>query len=257
VITAEQGALGVAATSTVLTLTGLGEGLRKRFAATPEAKAQKFTAKHFSLATPGGRCEACEGRGVITVAMDLLPDVTTGCEVCEGKRFKPEVLACRLEGRNIAEVMEATVAEARAIFPGEARLRALTELGLGYLPLGQGGGALSAGERQRLRLALLLAEPPKEQVAILLDEPTRGLGLEDVDRLVAGLQVLAGQGHLVVAVTHDLDLIAASDWVIDLGPEGGAAGGRVIIEGSPERVAACESSHTGRALAEASRNPQD
>jgi len=249
VITAEQGALGVGANSTVLTLTGLGEGLRKRFAATPEAKAQKLTAKHFSLAAPGGRCEACEGRGVITVAMDLLPDVTTGCEVCEGRRFKPEVLACRLEGRTIAEVLEATVAEAQAIFPGEARLSALTELGLGYLPLGQGGGALSAGERQRLRLAMLLAEPPRERVAILLDEPTRGLGLEDVDRLVAGLQILAGQGHLVVAVTHDLDLIAASDWVIDLGPEGGAAGGRVVVEGPPERVAACGSSHTGRALA--------
>ncbi len=250
VITADQEGLGVGASSTVLTLTGLGEELRKRFAATPEAKAQKLAAKHFSLAVPGGRCEACEGRGVITVAMDLLPDVTTGCEVCEGRRFKPEVLACRLEGRTISEVLEATVTEAQSLFPGEARLTALSGLGLGYLPLGQGGGALSEGERQRLRLALVLAEPPRDRAVILLDEPTRGLGLEDVDRLVAGLQNLAGQGHLVVAVTHELDLIAASDWVIDLGPEGGGEGGRVVVEGPPERVAACETSHTGRALAQ-------
>ncbi|HJV49806.1 MAG TPA: hypothetical protein VJ549_11075, partial [Geothrix sp.] len=252
VITAEQDAMGVAASSTVLTLTGLGESLRRRFAATPRAKALKLAARHFSTAAPGGRCEACEGRGLLTIAMDLLPDVTVGCEVCLGTRFKPEVLECRLDGRSIAEAMEATVAESVRIFAADrtlaAPLKALCEVGLGYLKLGQEGSALSEGERQRLRLAGQLADPRKGRVAILLDEPTRGLGFEDVDRLLGALRALAGQGHLVVAVEHDLDFIRASDWVIDLGPEGGDEGGRLVVEGPPNLVGTCEASHTGRAL---------
>jgi len=253
IITAEQAALGTGWSSTVLTLTGLAEPLRKRFAATPEAKARKLSAKHFSTTAPGGRCEACEGRGVLTVAMDLLPDVTVGCDTCGGLRFRPEVLACRLEGRSIAEVLEATVAELAGTFSGDARLatplKALEGVGLGYLRAGQAGTALSAGERQRLRLAGLLAAPPGARAAILLDEPTRGLGFEDVDRLAATLRRLAQDGHLVVAVTHDLDLITASDWIIDLGPGGGALGGQVLVEGPPSVVRACAASHTGQALA--------
>ncbi|NWJ41883.1 MAG: excinuclease ABC subunit UvrA [Geothrix sp.] len=253
VITADQAALGTGWSSTVLTLTGLAEPLRKRFAATPRARALKLTAKHFSTTAPGGRCEACEGRGVLTMAMDLLPDVTVGCETCGGQRFRPEVLECRLEGRSIAEVLEATVAELAGAFSGDALLatplRALEEVGLGYLRVGQAGAALSAGERQRLRLAGLLAESPGTRAAILLDEPTRGLGFEDVDRLSATLHRLAQDGHLVVVVTHDLDLIAASHWIIDLGPEGGAGGGRVLVEGPPSVVRACAASHTGQALA--------
>ena len=253
VITAGQEALGISWSSTVLTLTGLGDLLRKRFAATPRAKALKLTARHFSSASPGGRCEACEGRGVITVAMDLLPDVTVGCDTCEGRRFKPEVLACLLEGRNLADVLEASVAELVAVFAGDASmakpLKALDDIGLGYLRLGQEGSALSEGERQRLRLAGLIAEPPTNRAAILLDEPTRGLGFEDVDRLLHTLRHLAQAGHLVVAVEHDLDFIAASDWVIDLGPEGGGGGGRVLVEGPPAAVRACPGSFTGQALA--------
>jgi excinuclease ABC subunit A len=245
--------MGFAGSSTVLTLTGLGEDLRKRFAATPRAKALKLSAKHFSTAVPGGRCEACEGRGVITVAMDLLPDVTVGCETCQGKRFRPEVLACLLEGLSIAEVMQASVADMAAHYGGAAALArplgALCDVGLGYLKLGQEGAALSEGERQRLRLAGLLARNAKGRSAILLDEPTRGLGFEDVERLVVALRRLAQEGHLVVAVEHDLDFIRASDWVIDLGPEGGTGGGRVVVEGPLEAVVACRQSHTGRALA--------
>jgi len=253
VITAEQGALGTAWSSTVLTLTGLAEPLRKRFAATREAKARKLSAKHFSTTAPGGRCEACEGRGVITVAMDLLPDVTVGCETCGGLRFRPEVLECRLEGHSIAEMLEASVADLAAIFVGDALLasplQALSDVGLGYLRVGQAGAALSAGERQRLRLAGLLAAPPGIRAAILLDEPTRGLGFEDVDRLAATLHRLAQDGHLVVVVTHDLDLIAAAGWIIDLGPDGGAGGGQILVEGPPSVVRACAASHTGQALA--------
>jgi len=252
VITAEQAALGIARNSTILTLMGMGETLRKRLAATPQAKALGLSVKHFSTATPGGRCEVCEGRGVVTVAMDLLPDVTVGCEVCLGKRFRPEVLECLLQGWSIADVMEASVAEAARVFSAEARLakplEALREVGLAYLRLGQEGGTLSAGERQRLRLAGLLAEPLVGRVAILLDEPTRGMGFEDVARLSAVLHHLASAGHLVVVVTHDLDLIGACAWIIDLGPEGGEAGGRLVAQGSPEVLMACAESHTGQAM---------
>jgi len=253
VITSGQEALGIAGNSTVLTLTGLGEILRKRFAATPRARALKLSAKHFSTATPGGRCEACEGRGVITVAMDLLPDVTVGCETCQGRRFKPEVLECCLGGQHIVQVLESSVREQAELFAGDPRLakplRALEAVGMGYLRLGQEASTLSEGERQRLRLAGLLAEPPKGKAAILLDEPTRGLGMEEVDLLVGTLRQLAGEGHLVVVVEHDPDFIAACDWVIDLGPEGGAGGGRLLVEGPPEQVKACPGSYTGQALA--------
>jgi len=253
VITADQAALGFGGRSTVLSLLGLGEILRKRFAATPRARALQLKARHFSTASPGGRCEACEGRGVITVAMDLLPDVTVGCEACGGQRFRPEVLECLLEGRSMAALLETGVAELAVAFARDGLLsgplRALVDIGLGYLRLGQEGAALSEGERQRLRLSQLLSHPPEGRVAILLDEPTRGLGFEDVDRLVAALRRLARAGHLVVAATHDLEVIRACDWLVDLGPEGGAAGGRLVVAGPPGTVSAHLASHTGRALA--------
>jgi excinuclease ABC subunit A len=250
VVTADQGGLGLAATSTVLSLIGLGEALRKRFAATPRARALKLTAKHFSTATAGGRCETCGGRGFLTVAMDLLADVTVGCEVCLGRRFQPEVLECLLDGRNITELLDSSVADLAGTVTWDPRpLEAMLEVGLGYLRLGQPGTTLSEGERQRLRLSSLLSEPARGTLAILLDEPTRGMGFEDVRRLQTALSRLARQGHLIVVATHDPDFIASCDWVIDLGPEGGAGGGRVVIEGPPARVAACAGSFTGQALA--------
>jgi excinuclease ABC subunit A len=254
VITAEQAGLGFSVSSTVLSLTGLGEVLRKRFAATPQAKTLKLSAKHFSTATPGGRCETCEGRGVLTVPMDLLPDVTVGCEICLGRRFTPAVLACQLEGWTFSEVLDAPVVEVARRFSGDkalaAPMQALSDVGLGYLTLGQAGGALSEGERQRLRLARLRMDPGMERVAILLDEPTRGLGFEEVGHLAQVLHRLAAEGHLVVAVEHDLDFIRSCDWLIDLGPEGGESGGRIMVEGTPETVAGCLESYTGQALAE-------
>jgi len=239
---------GLAGAGTVLTAAGLGDGLRRRFAATAPARQQKLSARAFSTAVPGGRCEACEGRGVITVAMDLLPDVTVGCETCAGQGFRPEVLACRLEDRSIAGTLAASLDELAAGALGPA-LAPLREVGLGYLRLGQEITTLSEGERQRLRLALLLARPRRPQSVILLDEPTRGLGRDDRERLQALLRRLAGDGHLVVAVEHDPAFIAGCDWVVDLGPEGGAGGGRVVVAGTPGQVAACPASHTGRALA--------
>jgi len=239
--------------SSVASLAGVAEALRKRFAASPLARERKWAARHFATSAPGGRCEACQGRGVITVAMDLLPDVTVGCEDCQGLRFQPEVLECRVAGLNIAEALAGTAGDLVRTFAGDAAiarpLQALADLGLGYLALGQDGATLSAGEAQRLRLAGLLARAGADPAAVLLDEPTRGLGFGEVDRLLAALRRLAGAGHLVVAVEHNLDFIAAADWIIDLGPEAGAGGGTVVAEGPPAAVAACAGSLTGQALA--------
>lgn len=241
------------ALSSVATLTGVAEPLRRRFARTPEARAAGLGARHFSLAAPGGRCEACAGRGVLIVAMDLLPDVTVGCEACHGRRFQEPVLACRLEGRSLADLLEATVAEVAAWFAADAAvarpLEALCGLGLGYLRLGQEAQALSAGELQRLRLASRLDRPGARPAALLLDEPARGLGFEEVDRLIEALRRLADAGHLVVVVEHDLDLLAAADWLLELGPGGGEEGGRLVARGRPRELAAAAETHTGRALA--------
>jgi excinuclease ABC subunit A len=240
VFCSDQDGLSLAGASTVATLMGVAEALRKRFAATSEARARGLSAKAFSSSSPGGRCEICEGRGIITVAMDLLPDVTVGCEICGGRRFSEEVLACRWEGRSITDVLDAPLREANAWFTNDrdlaAPLRALAEIGLGYLRLGQEGTTLSAGERQRLRLARLLMEPPAAPVALLLDEPTRGLGFEDVDRLLRALHQLADAGHLVVVVEHHADFLAAADWVVELGPEGSAGGGRIVRAGPVPRT---------------------
>jgi excinuclease ABC subunit A len=267
VLALEQAAAGPGGTSTVATLAGVAEPLRRRFAALPRARALGLKARHFGTAAPGGRCETCQGRGFLTVAMDLLPEVTVGCEDCQGQRFLPAVLECELEGRTLPQCLDATVAELAQAFAGQAAiagpLRALADIGLGYLRLGQDGQDLSAGEWQRLRLAGLLgnlpagdggAVPPGNlpagaRCAVLLDEPTRGLGRADSDRLLAVLRRLAAAGHLVVAVAHDLHFIRASDWIIDLGPEAGDGGGGLVVQGTAAAVAGCRASHTGRALA--------
>lgn len=237
VLASDQESLAVGGGSTVATLAGVAEPLRKLLAATPEARARKLAAKAFSSNTPGGRCEACAGRGVVTVAMDLLPDVTVGCEACGGRRFSDDVLACRLDGRNLAELLDAPVGELAASFAHRreiaAPLAALGDIGLSYLRLGQEGNALSSGERQRLRLARLLAGEHEGRAAVLLDEPTRGLGLPDVGRLLDALGRLATEGHLVVVVEHHPELLAAADWLVELGPEGGARGGRIVRAGAP------------------------
>ncbi len=237
VLASEQETLAVGGGSTVATLARVAEPLRRRFAATPEARARRLAAKSFSSSSAGGRCETCAGRGVVTVAMDLLPDVTVGCEACGGRRFSDDVLACRLHGRSLTDILDAPVGAVASWFADDrqiaAPLRALCEIGLSYLSLGQEASALSSGERQRLRLARLLAEPHAGRAAILLDEPTRGLGLPDVDRLLRALGRLAEEGHLVVVVEHHRDVLAAADWLIELGPEGGARGGRILRAGIP------------------------
>jgi excinuclease ABC subunit A len=234
---------------------GVLDHLRAGLARTPEARTAGLRPGHFSTSAPGGRCEACEGLGQVRVSMDFLADVWVRCETCQGARFRPEVLACRLRGRTIVELLDASLAAVRELLADDPAVAAplvlLGELGLGYLHLGQPVTTLSGGERQRLELGLELLTPGAGGRLILLDEPTRGLHPADVERLLALLDRLVDAGHSLVVVEHDLQLVAAADWVVDLGPEGGDGGGRLVAAGRPGEVAACLTSHTGRALAAA------
>ncbi|WSQ11050.1 excinuclease ABC subunit UvrA [Streptomyces sp. NBC_01231] len=208
-----------------------------------------LTPGHFSFNTAGGRCERCEGAGVLSVHMHFLPAVSVRCPACRGRRFRPEVLAVRYDGHDIAEVLEATVDEALTLFkdvpPVATRLGRMADVGLGYLPLGQPAPTLSGGEAQRLKLAKELGRKPGARTLYLLDEPTTGLHAADTARLLDVLQRLVDAGHSVVTIEHNLDVMRASDWLIDLGPGGGNSGGTVVAEGTPEEVAGAEASRTG------------
>ncbi|HEY6466520.1 MAG TPA: excinuclease ABC subunit UvrA [Candidatus Acidoferrales bacterium] len=229
--------------------------IRDIFAATPEAKKRGFAAGHFSFNIPGGRCEACQGDGTVTVEMRFLADVELVCEECHGTRFKQSVLDVRYKDKNIHDVLQMTVREALAFFAQHpkttARLRVLDEVGLGYLRLGQSGTTLSGGEAQRLKLAAHLTRQETAGILYIFDEPTTGLHFDDIQKLLAAFRKLIEGGASVVIIEHNLDVIKAADWVIDLGPEGGEEGGRVIAVGTPEQVARNSQSHTGKYLAHA------
>ncbi len=252
VIAADRDRIAGGTSSMPATIVGVFDAIRERFAATDHARREGWSRRHFSTNGPGGRCEACEGVGRVRVSMDFLPDVWVPCEECRGRRFQPAVLECRLDGRSIADVLEMTVAEARPAFAAVASiarpLAGLVDLGLGYLKLGQGADTLSGGERQRLLLATELLRSGSGPSLFLFDEPTTGLHFHDVWRLLAVFDRLIDAGHTVVVAEHNLEVIRAADWVIDLGPEGGDGGGRVVAEGTPAGVAAT-ASWTGRALA--------
>lgn len=252
VITIDQAAIGRSPRSNAATYTDAFTPIREAFAATPAARERGLTAAHFSFNVPGGRCDRCEGAGVLTVNMHMLPDVQVRCPVCRGRRFKREVLECRYHGKDIAEVLEMTVEEALAHFaavPAAAsRLSLMADVGLGYLQLGQPATTLSGGEAQRVKLAKELGRRGTGRTLYLLDEPTTGLHPLDITRLLDVLQRLVDAGNTVVVVEHNLDLIRAADWVIDLGPEGGVAGGEVVAVGTPEQITAVAASHTGAAL---------
>ncbi|MFF7795285.1 excinuclease ABC subunit UvrA [Streptomyces sp. NPDC007991] len=224
--------------------------IREVFAASSEGR---LTAGRFSFNVPGGRCERCEGAGVLTVRMHFLPAVEVRCPACQGRRFRPEVLAVRYQGYDIAEVLAATVDEALGVFrdvPGVAsRLQRMADVGLGYLPLGQPAPTLSGGEAQRLKLAKELGRRAADRTLYVLDEPTTGLHAADSARLLDVLQRLVDAGHSVLTIEHNVDVMRASDWLIDLGPVGGAGGGRVVAEGTPGEVAAARASRTGGFLA--------
>ena len=226
--------------------------IRELFSHTRDARAAGLTPGHFSFNVPGGRCDACEGEGVVRVEMQFLADVFVPCDECGGRRFKPQVLDARYRGRNVDDVLDMTVREALAFFAGSAkicrRLRLLDEIGLGYLRLGQPATTLSGGEAQRIKIASHLAARRADRTLYILDEPTTGLHFDDVAKLLAAFGKLLQAGNSILVIEHNLDVIKSADWVIDLGPEGGEAGGRVVAAGTPEQIAMDEGSHTGRHL---------
>ncbi len=250
----DQSPIGRTPRSNPVTYAGAYDGIRALFAQTAEARRLGMKPGHFSFNVAGGRCETCRGAGTITVEMQFLADVELPCEACHGTRFKPEVLAAHFQGRNIAETLQLTVEEALRVFAGHARvltpLKQLAEVGLGYLRLGQPATTLSGGEAQRLKLAAHLAAAEQLHDALFLfDEPTTGLHFDDIAQLLRAFDRLVGGGATVVVIEHNLDLIAAADRVLDLGPEGGDEGGRVVAQGTPAEVAQSDT-YTGKALAQ-------
>ncbi|HET8722023.1 MAG TPA: excinuclease ABC subunit UvrA [Nitrospira sp.] len=229
------------------------DDIRQLFAEERDALRQGFTPGHFSFNAAGGRCERCEGAGVEKLEMYFFEDMYAPCEGCEGKRFKPEILAVRHRGKTISDVLNMTVEEARAFFSGtprlQERLHLLCTIGLGYLRLGQSATTLSGGEAQRLKIAAELKDSNAKDLLYIMDEPTTGLHMDDVKKLLAVLHRLVNAGNTLVVVEHNLDVIKSADWVIDLGPEGGAAGGHIVAEGRPEQVMNSTASVTGRCLA--------
>jgi len=257
VIEIDQSPIGRTPRSNPATYTGLFDDVRDLYALLPESRARGYAKGRFSFNVKGGRCEECKGAGVRTVEMQFLPDVEVPCEACDGKRFNEETLEVRFKGRSIADALAMTVEEACDFFADHPRLarllRTLRDVGLGYMALGQPATTLSGGEAQRIKVATELGRPGTGRTLYLLDEPTTGLHHEDVRRLLLSLQRFVDAGNTVVVVEHNLDVIKCADRVIDLGPEGGAGGGTVVAAGTPEEVAACEASHTGRALREVLR----
>ncbi len=227
--------------------------VRQLFAGERDALRRGFTPAHFSFNTPGGRCERCEGSGVEKLEMYFFEDIYAPCELCDGRRFKPEVLAVRHRGRTIADVLAMTVDDAASFFIGapklQTRLHLLSSIGLGYLRLGQSATTLSGGEAQRLKVAAELKDSTANNMLYILDEPTTGLHFDDVKQLLVVLHKLVNAGNTLIVVEHNLDVIKSADWIIDLGPDGGHAGGQIVAEGRPEHVATVEASHTGRFLA--------
>jgi excinuclease ABC subunit A len=255
IVTVDQSPLGRMSRSNVATYTDVFTGIRNLYAALPEAKAAGLTAKHFSFNTPGGRCEHCQGLGVVPMDMFFLPGLEVRCPVCRGKRFKEEVLRVRYRGVDISALLDMTVEESLPLLEGQGKMDSqialLHEVGLGYLHWGQSLRTLSGGEGQRIRLAKELNGKAKRHTLYLLDEPSTGLHPRDTKQLVLLLNKLVDAGHTVIVVEHNLDVVRECDWVVDIGPEGGHEGGRVVAAGTPEAVATVEASHTGRYLREA------
>jgi excinuclease ABC subunit A len=256
ILLVDQSPLGRSARSNPVTYTKAWDEIRQVFARTARAVSRRITARDFSFNSPGGRCEVCKGTGWQTIDMQFLADVTVRCDTCDGRRFQGRVLAIRHRGKNIGDVLSMTVDEAMSFFSDEPailrRLMPLHEVGLGYLPLGQPTATLSGGEAQRLKLASFLEIRPATArgALFLFDEPTTGLHASDVDRLLGTFRRLISRGHSVVAVEHHLEFLAASDWLIDLGPGGGDEGGRIVAEGPPDEIRRSTTSLTGRFLTE-------
>ena len=254
VIEIDQAPIGRSPRSNPATYTDVMTDIRRLFEATPDAKIRGFKANRFSFNVKGGRCEACKGAGLQLIEMHFLPSAQVTCKECGGKRYKPDTLAVKYKGKNISEVLDMSIAQAAEFFsaiPSVAqKLRTLEEVGLGYLTLGQPATTLSGGESQRLKLSAELSRRDTGNTLYLLDEPTTGLHFEDIQVLIGVLQRLVDRGNTVVIIEHNLDILKSVDWLIDLGPEGGAAGGTIVAAGTPEQVAATPGSYTGQYLKE-------
>ena len=264
VVLVDQAPIGRTPRSNPVTYLKAFDPIRELFSLTKDARSRGLTASHFSFNVPGGRCEACQGEGEVRVEMQFLADVFVPCEQCDGMRFKPQVLEVKYKGKNVHQVLDMTVREALTFFSGSPkvlrRLHVLDEIGLGYLRLGQPATTLSGGEAQRIKIAAHLASMSGERVLYILDEPTTGLHFDDIAKLLAAFRKLVEAGHTLLVIEHNLDVIKTADHIIDLGPDGGDAGGEVVTSGTPEQVAKVQESYTGQALKPvlaASRNGSD
>jgi excinuclease ABC subunit A len=252
VINIDQSPIGRTPRSNPATYTGAFTPIRELFSQLPEAKVRGYKAGRFSFNVRGGRCEACEGDGIIKIEMHFLPDVYIPCEVCKGKRYKRETMEIKYKGKNISDLLEMSVDEACRFFDRipkiKRKLKTLIDVGLGYIKLGQSATTLSGGEAQRVKLSTELSKISTGSTFYILDEPTTGLHFEDIKMLLNVLNRLVDMGNTVLVIEHNLDVIKSADWVIDLGPEGGDEGGKVVAQGTPEEVAEIKGSYTGRFL---------
>ena len=252
IINIDQSPIGRTPRSNPATYTGVFDHIRQLYAGTREARARGYKPGRFSFNVKGGRCEVCRGDGQIKIEMHFLPDVYVPCEQCHGRRYNRETLEVRFKGKSIADVLEMSVGEACEFFDAipkiSRRLRTLHDVGLDYIRLGQPATQLSGGEAQRVKLATELSKVATGDTLYILDEPTTGLHFADVERLLEVLGRLVGQGNTVIVIEHNLDVIKSADHLIDLGPEGGEAGGEIIATGTPEQVAGSPTSYTGRFL---------
>jgi excinuclease ABC subunit A len=253
IIDIDQSPIGRTPRSNPATYTGIFTPVRELFAELPEAKIRGYGPGRFSFNVKGGRCESCQGDGLVKIEMHFLPDVFVPCDVCKGKRFNRETLEVHFRGRSIAEILDLTVEDACSVFENQPRilqkLETLRDVGLGYIHLGQSATTLSGGEAQRVKLATELSKRDTGRTLYILDEPTTGLHFEDVNVLLGVLHKLVERGNTVLVIEHNLDVIKTADWLVDLGPEGGIRGGSIVAQGTPEVVAAVKESHTGRYLA--------
>jgi excinuclease ABC subunit A len=254
VVSIDQAPIGRTPRSNPATYTGIFALLRELYAGLPDSRARGYKAGRFSFNVKGGRCEACQGDGVLRVEMHFLPDVFVTCDACGGRRYNRETLEVKYRGYSVADALDVTVEQASELFgavPRVAdRLEALRKVGLGYVSLGQPATTLSGGEAQRVKLARELARKATGRTLYVLDEPTTGLHFADIEVLLAALTDLRDQGNTILVIEHNLDVVACADWVVDLGPEGGEGGGQIVAAGTPEEVARAEGSHTGRYLRE-------
>jgi len=252
VIDIDQRAIGRTPRSNPATYTGAFTPIRDWFAGLPEAKTRGYKPGRFSFNVKGGRCEACQGDGVIKIEMHFLPDVWVTCNICKGKRFDRETLQIRYKDKNIADILGMDVAEALGFFGNVPKIRrilgTLADVGLGYVKLGQSAPTLSGGEAQRVKLAKELARVATGDTVYILDEPTTGLHFADIQRLLDVLHRLTDAGNTVIVIEHNLEVIKTADWIVDLGPEGGDAGGYIVAQGTPESVIQVEGSYTGQFL---------